>query len=294
MLFIFKRKKKISSSFSKLTAGYPKNEAEGAFGGLCKGKIIIGHGKHVFEYQVKENKWNRIEHENYSPNDRFDAQSTVIDDKILLCGDWTRTYVELLIFETLANSISCLPSEKRNVTICRQKFCPTSLPIDVRYHTLTKIGDDSVLMIGGVLDNIITNRVFLGTLINRHMGYKDVIWEELMGMSYSRFRHIAFKMKNQVYVFGGMLQLHSNLTTCERYDLSEKRWYNCHYTLPYALSYASVVVDDDETVAIIIGGKKENCASDNVILFTEKDGFNICNKFKLKSERFHHISIKIH
>ena len=60
MLFIFKRKKKISSSFSKLTAGYPKNEAEGAFGGLCKGKIIIGHGKHVFEYQVKENKTENV------------------------------------------------------------------------------------------------------------------------------------------------------------------------------------------------------------------------------------------
>ena len=272
-------------------AGYPKNEAEGAFGGLCQGRIMIGHGKHIFEYIIKENKWNRIEHENYSPNDRFDAKSIVIDNKILLCGDWARTNVELLTFETFASSLSCLPGEKRSVTNCHQKFCPTSLPLGVRYHTVTKIGSNSVLLTGGIVNTTITNRVFRGTLTGEYNGYRDVIWEELMGMSMWRFRHIAFKMKTQVYVCGGMYQRHSNPTTCERYDLTEEQWQICSHALPYPLSYASVVVNDEETIAVITGGKKENHPSDDIIVFTEKDGFKHSNKFKLKAERFHHLSV---
>ena len=100
-------------------------------------------------------------------------------------------------------------------------------------------------------------------------------------------------MKNNVYVFGGILPTFSNLTAGERYDLSEKRWYNCSHTLPYPLSYASVIVDDDENIAIITGGKSKSCPVANIILFTEQDGFKVSNKFNLKSERFHHISIKI-
>ena len=73
----------------------------------------------------------------------------------------------------------------------------------------------------------------------------------------------------------------------------KRTWKNCPHKLPYRLSYASVIVSDDETFAVIIGGKKDNNASSQIIIFTEQDGFQLSNKFLLKTDRFHHIAIKL-
>ena len=293
---IFKRQNTVTSASSKIVAGFPRSfyKAEGAFGGLCQNKIVVGHGKYIFEYNLKANKWNRMEYEQRSPNDRFDAQGCIMNKSLLLCGDWNRSNVELLTFESFyATSLSCIIGDKRQPTqktICIQTFCPTSLPLDVRYHTITKIEENKVMLVGGVFNNVVSNRVFQGTLTNEH---KDVIWEELESLNTARFRHVTFKMKTNVYVFGGLFILHSNVTSCERYDLIERSWKNCLHTLPYRLSYASVIVSDDETFAVIIGGKKDDHASNQILIFTEQDGFKLSNKFILKTERFHHISIKL-
>ena len=148
-----------------------------------------------------------------------------------------------------------------------------------------------MFLIGGMdFNNVISSRVFEGKLTENQ---QDVIWQELDSMIMARFRHVAFKMNNSVYVVGGLVVHYEDPTYCERYDLIEHKWYDSPHFLPYPLCYASVVVSEDETFAVITGGKKETHPSNEIIIFTEEHGFRTSNKFLLRTKRFHHVSIKL-
>ena len=271
--------------------GFPKGNAEGAFFGICRGKMLVGHGKNIFEYLPLLGKWNRIRHEQTSRYNRFDAQGCAVDSMYLLCGDWRGTRVELLKLKTSNTLTSSIDSNNNNTKMKHKiksylsigegngrpyprtkyisKPCPTSLPLDVRYHTITNVGSNKVILVGGWVIDAISNRVFLGELTESKT---DVIWKEVESMAEARLRHIAFKMRGSIYVAGG----YGNriLRCCERYDLSENRWSRCEHVLPYPLRYASVIVSKDETFAVITGGKTGNdkCSS-GIIIFTEDEGF---------------------
>ena len=294
IIHIFKRGNLITSSFSVAATGFPKGESEGAFGGICHKKVVVGHGKHMFEYQISTNKWNRIDYEQNTPNDRFDAQSCTIHDTLILCGDWIRTDVELLSLKYLnTRSLSCMTGLNDNTarkTICSQAFCPTPLPLDVRYHAITKSGDRELILLGGLVNNAISHRVFQGTLTRCG---KDVVWRELESMNIARIRHVTFKMKNHIYVLGGLVSQNSDSKTCERYNLTTNIWSRSIHSLPYPLCYAAVTVNDEETFAVITGGKKDALPSNQIIIFTENEGFKVSNQFLMERERFHHIAIKI-
>ena len=60
---------------------------------------------------------------------------------------------------------------------------------------------------------------------------------------------------------------------------------------------ASVIVNDDETFAVITGGKKwdgpHEHSSEGIIIFTEDDGFQDFKTCKLQYSRVEHLSIKV-
>ena len=176
-----------------------------------------------------------------------------------------------------------------------QFFCHT--PVRVSGHSMTNVGPDKVLLIGGYQDYGKTSplqHIFLGQLTWDKWNVK---WKKLDRMNTYRYGHMAFKMKEHVYVVGGMginkIEENRILSSCERYNLNENTWSFCEYSLPYPLYDASVVVSTDETFAIISGGssKKYKCTN-KIIIFEEDKGFKLL-KDKMLRQRSNHVSIRI-
>ena len=105
-------------------------------------------------------------------------------------------------------------------------------------------------------------------------------------------------MKENLYAVGGRANDRSYiLSSCERFDLKENRWFNCPHELPSPLVYPSVIVSEDESFALITGGcyneiiqspdsayMRKCHTSDAIIIFTEKDGFKYLSTSKLISK----------
>ena len=86
-------------------------------------------------------------------------------------------------------------------------------------------------------------------------------------------------------------EAHEILSCCEVYNLDHKKWNRSYLKLPYSLYDASVVVDSDETFALITGNfSLTSGGSNKVITFTEQNGFSVFDRFALKIQRFGHVS----
>ena len=113
-----------------------------------------------------------------------------------------------------------------------------------------------------------------------------------------RYDYIVFKMQNSVYVTGGFSAMERPLKSCIYFDLTLMNWFTSSHSLPYYLSNASVVVDKEEKFAVITGGKKHpgeanEDYSDDIIIFTENDGFQVLKNSSLLSRRSSHVSVML-
>ena len=173
--------------------------------------------------------------------------------------------------------MSDLPILERNVVNFNINFPHISRP------SIINIGNNQVLLLGGeyiheedgYLDSRPSELVFLWELTNEG---KSVRMKKLENMKKSRQNAIVFKLKNNVYVTGGVggdmgrTHLHGTvgyrvhgtsgnhlydqclLSCTERFDLTENKWYPCEYSLPKPLHSASVAVSANENFALITGG----------------------------------------
>ena len=217
---------------------------------------------------------------------------------------WKKIVDSVMAFAKPPNSNSSYLKRKPPIRMLRnQCFCntpKTSSPVlnhsnlatgDIYGHSITNIAPDKVLLIKG-------NQMFLGQLTWDKWNMK---WKKLEGIrmrhSGGRTRHIAFKMKDHVYVAGGVLLNkieESRLTSsCEKYNVIENKWSSCKYSLPYALEDASVVVSPDESYAIITGGMNQKSRPTNgIIIFDEKSGFKLISD-KMLCKRSMHVSMPV-
>ena len=278
-------------------------------------KVIIGIGKDIFEHDIKENLWKSIQNCEDTHRERTGAVAGEISDKLLVCGGTKNPCgVELIGYQVDEgpsinnNNDSEIPYVRRRKNTYREccshvlgppTYCNTQLPISLFLgHTVTSIGENQVLVIGGVStlqgdqnwddawdDNdegfgTKSNRVFLGT---QKDSQDDVAWDELDTMTHARSHHVAFKMKQSVYVIGG-----SSSQQCERFDLDEMRWYKS-FDIPPTLCCPphSAVVVADETMAILLCDRyfppvltdvddytKLYNKNHRINAFNEKDGFH--------------------
>ena len=160
--------------------------------------------------------------------------------------------------------------------------CLTRLPVTANGDTVTNIGPNKVMFIGSYW-------VFEGELTP---GGNDITWKTLEFPKVPRRCHMTFKIKDHVYIVGGYEQQDQGfkeLDSTERYDLKTERWEEFPYSLPYPLVCASAVVNQDETMGVIIGGfyRHEGChvESSNIIIFTEEKGFELIENGTLLSPR---------
>ena len=205
-------------------------------------------------------------------------------------------------WKKIADNIVTLASPPASSSLIKRKtpirflrnqwFC--NKPTRVVGHSLTNISYDKVLLIGGY-------NMFLGQLTWDKL---NVRWKRLEHASsksgYSRRNHIAFKMKDHVYVAGGLLtstiEEGRKTTSCEKYNFRQNKWSSCEHSLPYPLTDASVVVNCDESFAVITGGMRERSKkhkpTDGIIIFEEEKGFILIDD-KMLRKRSNHVSVPV-
>ena len=145
-------------------------------------------------------------------------------------------------------------------------FCSTPLPLAVSGgHSLTKTSMCQVMLIGGYSNGKVSDKVFIGTssvlkLEDANMiSEVDVTWVQGESLKRSRQHHITFKMRDSVFVVGGVGKALEPLSSCERFsirnDKKNKRWFEMdRYKLPFPLVNANVIVSSDETFSLVFGG----------------------------------------
>jgi hypothetical protein len=133
---------------------------------------------------------------------------------------------------------------------------------------ITQIGDNSILLVGGMDEFNKPNLVFWqGSFAESR--FSTLCWVPIELPSVTpRFRPLCFKLCDNLYISGG-LSIESDcskdgedLFCCDKYDLKEGKYYKNVYCLPYPLSSANkVVTNTDETYALIIANKNQSLGS---------------------------------
>ena len=178
------------------------------------------------------------------------------------------------------------------------KKCPSKIPVSLNDgtpaqiwgHSITFVRNNTFIIIGGralsqrPYRRETTRCVIQGEILEERM---DITWKKLRSMLNDRFGHFSFKLKNFVYVAGGAEYGTKDILCCEVYDILNDSWSISPHNLPYHLYKASVIVNEDETYALIIGGLMRTAeASESVIIFTEENGFEVFKDFSLYVGRY--------
>ena len=318
-LQLFRRGLKLSSITSTLVPAIPNHGVTGNFGKVCfvgafaancRGKLVVGHQTRLYQYKVGEQVWSKLPS---TYKDRYGASSCCIGlKKFMVCGGTRHgDTAELFHFDDIdlgsirqPASLSYWTKFQKNewekLAISPTTFteeqtvphwgCPSKLPVKVCYQTMIEIGDGRVMLVGGCQTNgSPLSKAFLGELVEDET---DIRWVEVSSMTNPRLEHIAFRMKNEIYVAGGIGHRERTYSCCEKYSLKDNKWDMMSHQLPYPLNGASVVVSKDESFALIIGGRNNNkIVSNKVIVFTKECGFLEFSSFTLKSTRHGHVSL---
>ena len=183
--------------------------------------------------------------------------------------------------------------------------CKECLPVTVAFHSVTKLKENSVILIGGKdlrkpKKLVGSKEVLMGTLASDK---ENILWEKLSSLNVGRWFHVTFKIDDVIYVAGGFDDSRKCLSSCEEYSLVTKTWRESNYELPYPLAKAVVEVDSQQKFAIIAGGITAGDIvsftgeylsaqyTSKIISFSKEHGFREVEKFELK-KRSHEIAIR--
>ena len=325
-IYIFTKGQEIKSIYSVPAPPIPEILRFGICGAKVGDKLIVGNASSLYIYNVSMSKWFSINRSKDSMS-RTSVCKLTSSTMIIVGGDGLRgDTVELLILNsadtqvTSYKPISSVISSSLSYSSTNQRIkCPTKLPIKVAYNSLINIDEGKVLLTGGNVMGIASNRVFQGTISPNG---RNVIWTELSHLNIARSSHVCFQLNDAIFVAGGYGSSWDKLSCSERYDSERDVWLKDtiyhpeseegDLDLPFPLVDASVVVDRDHSFAAIIGGVTEmmyfdidesegeevvtleDCPSSNIIIFTINDGFKCFQNFNLLSNRKQHACLTIH
>ena len=313
ILYVILRNKKVSSIFSSLAEVCPAQGNKG-FGASWNGIYIVGVGKSVFQFNNRLSQWK--EFTNTNKRREYSSSCTIGNKGIVVAGGWEgsgKSSVEVLNAQTksMTSKIQKIKAPfsliKRSDAL--QKFtwkkCPSKIPVSLNDgtpaqiwgHSITFVRKNTFMIMGGralsqrPYRRETTRCVLQGEISEETM---DIKWTKLKSMLNDRFGHFSFRLKNLVYVAGGAEYGTEDILCCEVYDISTDSWSISRHSLPYHLYKASVIVNEDETCAFIVGGLMRTAeASEKVILFTEEGGFEVFNYFSLHNKRYGHLLLNL-
>ena len=300
LVYIFQSKSKknfneITSISSEIASSFPGFDV---FGGSIKGRTIVGNQKCVLEYNTETHGWSILQN---AIKDRKDgaAMCSINDSTLVLAGgEKNGDCVEVLTFygynstKYSYGSTRRQKSENLSSSLSTWSICDAKLPVPVSHHTLIRINNRRLMLVGGIVNEQPSNRVFEGIYYEYD---KNITWKERKPLKRARQSHITFRLGHNIYSVGGQgLDSQKVLSCCEVYNLHSQKWIKCLHKLPFPLYEASVVVDPAETFAVITGNFSYiSGASNSVIIFTELNGFSVFNNFTLKIPRFGHVSSRV-
>ena len=305
ILSVFTRHQKVVSVYSRATAPpFPGvSNYYGTFSGMCDGHILVGQNRIMYTYNSKKNQWLQLPWENDCMRN-FASSCAINHSSMIIAGHAYDSNNKVQLFRLNDSPIkrkkkrrlmSCFLTSKQSAPDLNAHWitCSTKLPITVQGHTIINISENEVILVGGIITGFgLSGRVFLGELKTEEY---DVVWKELPNVAYPRTKHMCFKLGMDVYIAGGYGD-DGILSSVEKYNLKEGFWQVHSKPLPCALTSASVVVDIDETYAVITGGLTSAHTDyrglcDNHIIFTPQDV--AFSKSALQKRRSQHIAMRI-
>ena len=309
---------KFSSKTSSLQVpNLPKNFKYGRPGemlrGNLKGKIIIGdRDKGLYEFEIHKEKLKMLKHIKDVIIESLWVRSCVIDDVLVVISGGTSTPANRIVYQLLRyDGNGAMVSS----------FCSSPLAEDSYWcPSITNVGDHKIMVVGGTgSQSCSSGRVFEGAF---NKDKTDINWKELPSLLQPRCFHKAVKMKNRLYIFGGLKVENGSSReisdSYEWYDFNSKEWFSSEYDFgPFSLANTSIVVNDDETYAVLIKGYDDKddenknhdckcryedfckCSGMPIMMFTEENGFTYLStsQTKIRSSKLRqsscHMSVKL-
>ena len=314
LLYVFQRCNRITSIYSKLLSPFPTSTEYGechAFAGSSDGRIVVCRWSSFFTFDTHEYRWIHVP----SINRRCQMCDRKCSDRCFRCNRKGAvasfiTSTMLLItggigpIANVCELLNCRAAIRDSSKMIYEIAslpnwirCSTKLPLRIEDHTVIRLQDKMVMLIGGYsMGYQESKRTFLGIITEDR---QDVNWTELAPMEHARAGHICFKMGEYVFVAGGVNGI-KRLTCCEKYDVKNNKWEPIQFSLPYPIKHASALVNAEETSAFITGGLISGNAasgrksvkwypSNRVVIYENDKGFQI-HKDTLRIKRERHIS----
>ena len=312
---------KFSSTTTSLQiSNLPKNFKYGRPGeilrGSLKGRIIIGdRDKGLYEFEIHKEKLKMIRHIKDVIIESLWVRSCVIDDVLVVISGSTAFPANRIVYQLLRYDEN---------GVMKSSFCSSPINEDSYWcPSITNIGENKIMVVGGSgTQTFSSGRVFEGKL---NKDKSDIDWQEMPSLKQPRCFHHAVKMGNRLYIFGGLKVENGGSKkirdSYEWYDFKRKEWISNEYDFAPGSLPTSIVVNDDETYAVLIknyGDKDENgaknckckyidfCVCDGmpITMFTEENGFTYLSKSKtetrysmmrqsLSKSKSCHLSVKI-
>ena len=128
---------------------YPGTGIGFAVGGRFEARTIVGNDKELYEYNLNEDKWVRIQSKEDVQTSRYLSNGCFIQDTYLLCGGLLKNRVELLIFDSIY-----FKNTSSDVSLNQDILCTTTLPFQhVQGHTITNVEYNQIILAGGHYDH---------------------------------------------------------------------------------------------------------------------------------------------
>ena len=266
------------------------------FAGICDDRILIGHERGIKEYNKVMDAWCCVYKEDfYTPCQEHGGgmKYCVTENAVVICGGIPMSKLQE------NKRVHLLTFEGNGSRSLRKVTCPTLLPFNISNNDiLVSLTNNRVILVGMF-------SVFIGEM---SVTRDDVTWNQIKSFNRQRNSPLIFQMNQYIYVIG---DTRLDESSCERYDFRTKNWEVTRHVLPPRtdLSFSSIIVSHDQSLAIIIGCQlhpesihrsigTKMCLStvgDKMIIFCETNGFsvidttNVATKIPFFNKR--HVSI---